>query len=62
MKNYKIISFFISLILTIIILDLIKLPFIISFIVGTIIWSILDYNIKKFLKEKYETNSHKRKK
>ncbi|QCT94486.1 hypothetical protein FE773_04610 [Caminibacter mediatlanticus TB-2] len=62
MKNYKIFSFLLSLIITLIVLNIIKLPFLISFIVGSILWSILDFNIKKLLKEKYEINSSKRKK
>ncbi|EDM22884.1 hypothetical protein [Caminibacter mediatlanticus] len=62
MKNYKIFSFLLSLIITLIVLNIIKLPFLISFIVGSILWNILDFNIKKLLKEKYEINSSKRKK
>ncbi|WP_156922597.1 hypothetical protein [Lebetimonas sp. JH292] len=42
----------ISLLITLTILNILKLSFLPGFILGSIIWSILHYNIKKFLKGK----------
>ncbi len=49
MKNFW--AFIISLGITVIILDIIKLSFIPGFIVGSILWSVLHYKISKILKE-----------
>ncbi len=49
MKNFW--AFLISLGITVLILDMIKLPFIPGFIVGSILWSVLHYKISKILKE-----------
>jgi hypothetical protein len=42
----------VSLLITLIFLNILKLSFLPGFILGSIIWSILHYNIKKFLKGK----------
>jgi len=46
----EILALIISLFITIIILNIIKLPAIAGFIVGSILWSILHYNLRKVLK------------
>ncbi|WP_170151094.1 hypothetical protein [Caminibacter pacificus] len=40
----------ISLLITMIVLNYLKFGFVVSFIVGTILWSVLHYNLKKILK------------
>jgi hypothetical protein len=50
MDKKELIAFFISLILTVAFLDIFKMGFLLSFIVGTILWSLLHFNIKKILK------------
>jgi len=47
MKN--IIAFIVSLLITFVILNIIKLPPILGFIVGSILWSLLHYQINKLL-------------
>jgi hypothetical protein len=50
MKKNDVIAFFASLFLTVGFLDIFKLGFISGFIVGSILWSVLHFNIKKLLK------------
>jgi len=47
MKN--IIAFIVSLLITFIILNIIKLPPILAFIIGSILWSLLHYKTNKLL-------------
>jgi hypothetical protein len=47
MKN--ILALVISLLITMVVLNLFKLPPVLGFIVGSILWSILHYNLKKML-------------
>jgi hypothetical protein len=47
MKN--ILALVISLLITIVVLNLFKLPPVLGFIVGSILWSILHFNLKKML-------------
>jgi hypothetical protein len=44
-----ILALIISLVITMIILNILKLPPIAGFILGSILWSILHYNLKKKL-------------
>jgi len=45
-----IIIFLISLILTLAVLNILKLSFVPGFILGSILWSLLHFNLKKILK------------
>jgi len=47
----NLLSILISLAITLIFLDIIKLSFIPGFIVGSILWSVLHYKISKILKD-----------
>jgi len=47
MKN--ILALVISLLITIVVLNLFKLPPVLGFIVGSILWSVLHFNLKKML-------------
>ncbi len=49
MKSNDILALIISLIITMIVLNLFKLPPIPGFIVGSILWSVLHFNLKKML-------------